>query len=215
MSISLCRQLVVPPFALLPYATACARHPQVVTHRLPRLNQEEAGAVVFLGHDPKGTKCDDIAANPEVRLPGHHCTVTHIFRRYCLFCFVLEDTAVVHHPNFQPLAVTNTLSHFLGVTVAFVPNTRQAGPRLHHSVLRARPGRPGLRRACRAADAVDPGLGAGVAGIHLYADGDPGGDVLGAFRGMPQVRKTQNQRSLVQADSDLAPSRASSDPICT
>ncbi|CAN0367672.1 unnamed protein product, partial [Ectocarpus sp. 12 AP-2014] len=24
----------------------------VVTHRLPRLNQEEAGAVVFLGHDP-------------------------------------------------------------------------------------------------------------------------------------------------------------------
>ncbi|CAM9325405.1 unnamed protein product, partial [Ectocarpus sp. 12 AP-2014] len=40
----------------------------VVTHRLPRLNQEEAGAVVFLGHDPKGIKCDDIAANPELVL---------------------------------------------------------------------------------------------------------------------------------------------------
>lgn len=38
----------------------------MVTHRLPQLNKEEAGAVVFLGHDPKGTKCDDIAANPEV-----------------------------------------------------------------------------------------------------------------------------------------------------
>lgn len=45
-------------------------YPQVVTHRLPRLNLEEAGAVVFLGHDPKGHKCDDIAANPEVIFVG-------------------------------------------------------------------------------------------------------------------------------------------------
>lgn len=39
---------------------------QVVTQRLPRLNKEKAGAVVFLGHNPKGAKCNDVAANPEV-----------------------------------------------------------------------------------------------------------------------------------------------------
>ena len=33
---------------------------------MPQRNKEEAGAVVFLGHDPKGTRSDDIAANPEV-----------------------------------------------------------------------------------------------------------------------------------------------------
>ncbi|CAN0112634.1 unnamed protein product, partial [Laminaria digitata] len=50
--------------AFVVYGGALVR--EVVTHRLPQLNKEEAGAVVFLGHDPKGTKCDDIAANPEV-----------------------------------------------------------------------------------------------------------------------------------------------------
>ncbi|CAM9639486.1 unnamed protein product, partial [Hapterophycus canaliculatus] len=49
--------------AFVVYGGALVR--EVVTQRLPRLNQEEAGAVVFLGHDPKGIKCDDIAANPE------------------------------------------------------------------------------------------------------------------------------------------------------
>lgn len=39
---------------------------EVVTRRLPRLSKEEAGAVAFLGHDPKRMKCDDVAANPEV-----------------------------------------------------------------------------------------------------------------------------------------------------
>lgn len=66
-------------------------------------------------------------------------------------------------------------------------NRNSVGPRLHHPVLRARSRRAGLRRAVRAAHAVDSGVGAGVAGLHLHAHGDPGGDVVGAFRGMSQV----------------------------
>lgn len=61
------------------------------------------------------------------------------------------------------------------------------GPRLHQPVLCARPRGPGLRRAVRAADANHPGVGTGMAGLHLYACWDPGGDVVGPFCGVSQV----------------------------
>lgn len=100
-----------PSLVLPPCAMACARHPQVVTHRLPRLNQEEAGAVVFLGHDPKGNNCDDIAANPEVCTTAWS-SLSHPrhFRRRFLFSLAKLEYDVLHHPTFQLLAVTSTLS---------------------------------------------------------------------------------------------------------
>lgn len=39
--------------------------------------------MVFLGHDPKGIKCDDIAANPEVHSPS--CYKHSATQRSCRF----------------------------------------------------------------------------------------------------------------------------------
>lgn len=75
---------------------------QVVTHRLPRLNKEEAGAMVFLGFDSQGTKCDDIAANPEVvhdaRYVGKRSRASN---NWCIFGGLPASAVLCPVPNFS------------------------------------------------------------------------------------------------------------------